>query len=100
MNFDSVKFPLRVRVSECLNCGFVFNDNEIDIESLDEFYTKENYTDNGFGTGGRDINRYETYVTYLISYLNDKSIIVDVGYGKAQLVKKFDGQWVQKYPLY
>ena len=88
-NFDSVKFPLSVRVSECLNCGFVFNDNEIDIESLNEFYTKDNFyfTENSFGTGGSDINRYETYITCLMPYLNNESIIVDVGCGKAQLVK-------------
>jgi SAM-dependent methyltransferase len=89
MNFDNVKFPLSIRVSECLDCGFIFNDNEIDVESLNEFYTKENFyfIENSFGTGGRDINRYETYLTCLTPYLNHESIIVDVGCGKGQLVK-------------
>lgn len=89
MNFDNVKFPLSIRVSECLDCGFIFNDNEIDVESLSEFYTKENFyfTENSFGTGGRDINRYETYLTCLTPYLKHESIIVDVGCGKGQLVK-------------
>jgi SAM-dependent methyltransferase len=89
VNFDNVKFPLRGRVSECLDCGFIFNDNEIDIEALNEFYTKENFyfTENSFGTGGRDINRYETYLKCLTPYLNHKNIIVDVGCGKGQLVK-------------
>lgn len=55
INFDNVKFPLSVRVSECLDCGFVFNDNEVDVEALNEFYTKENFyfSENSFGTGGR-----------------------------------------------
>lgn len=89
VNFDNVKFPLSIRVSECLDCGFIFNDNEIDAESLNEFYTKENFyfTENSFGTGGCDTKRYETYLTCLTPYLNHESIIVDVGCGKGQLVK-------------
>jgi len=89
VNFDNVKFPLSIRVSECLDCGFIFNDNEIDADSLNEFYTKENFyfTETSFGTGGRDINRYQTYLTCLTPYLNHESIIVDVGCGKGQLVK-------------
>lgn len=88
-HFDSVKSPLSIRVSECLNCGFIFNDNEIDEESLNEFYTKNNFyfTENSFGTGGYDIRRYEAYIRYLTPYLNQESIIIDVGCGKAQLVK-------------
>jgi SAM-dependent methyltransferase len=89
MNFDNIKFPLSIRVSECLGCGFIYNDNEIDIESLNEFYTKENFyfTENSFGTGGRDISRYETYLTCITPYLNHESVIIDVGCGKGQLVK-------------
>lgn len=88
-NFDNVKFPLSIQISECLDCGFVFNNNKINEKSFNEFYTKDNfyYTENSFGTGGKDISRYETYVECLMPYLNSKSIIVDVGCGKGQLVK-------------
>jgi len=89
MHFDSVRSPLSIRASECLNCGFVFNDSEIDVESLNEFYTKDNFyfTEDSFGTGGCDTKRYETYEKCLTPYLNQESIIVDVGCGKGQLVK-------------
>lgn len=87
--FDGVALPLDVQVSECQVCGFVFNDSAIDEQSLLQFYTRDNfyYTENSFGTGGNDLNRYESYVAFLTPHLHDKSIIVDVGCGKAQFVK-------------
>lgn len=87
--FDGYDLPLKVQVSECLACGFVFNDCAIDEQSLRQFYTKDNfyYTENSFGTGGNDLNRYESYFAFLMPYLDDESIIVDVGCGKAQFVK-------------
>lgn len=87
--FDGVHLPLRVQISECLACGFVFNDCATDEQSLLQFYTRDNfyYTENSFGTGGNDLNRYESYRAFLMPYLYDESIIVDVGCGKAQFVK-------------
>ncbi len=87
--FDGVHLPLSVQVSECMACGFVFNDHAIDEQSLNQFYTQDNfyYTESSFGTGGDDLKRYEAYLTCLMPYLHHESTIVDVGCGKAQLVK-------------
>ncbi len=88
-NFDNIKTPLSTRVSECLDCGFIFNDNEIDVELLNGFYTNDNYyfVENSFGTGGKDVSRYEMYEKILDPYINKQDVIVDVGCGKAQFVK-------------
>jgi SAM-dependent methyltransferase len=87
--FDDFHLPLSVQVSECMACGFVFNDHVIDEQSLNQFYTKDNfyYTESSFGTGGNDLSRYATYITYLKPYIHHESIMVDVGCGKGHFVK-------------
>lgn len=88
-NFDEVKYPINACISECGNCGFVFNNNEINVELFNKFYTSGNFyfIESSFGTGGCDTKRYEEYYNILTPYLNRESIIVDVGCGKGQLVK-------------
>lgn len=87
--FDGSKLPLKVQVSECLGCGFVFNDDAMDEQSLNQFYTKDNfyYTEGSFGTGGSDLSRYRNYIEFLKPFLQHSNVIVDVGCGKGQLVK-------------
>ena len=70
-------------------CGFIYNDDEINENTLDSFYKKENfyYSEGSFGTGGNDLCRYDDYVTFLAPYLEQSNVIVDVGCGKGQLVK-------------
>lgn len=88
-SFDGLKLPLKVQVSECRVCGFVFNDDPIDEQTLNQFYTKENfyYTEGSFGTGGSDLDRYKNYVEFLKPFLQRADAIVDVGCGKGQFVK-------------
>lgn len=87
--FDGSKLPLKIQISECMKCGFVFNDDDMDEQTLNLFYTQENYyyTEGSFGTGGSDLSRYMNYVEFLNPYLQRINAIVDVGCGKGQFVK-------------
>jgi len=87
--FDGSNLPLKVQISECMTCGFVFNDDAMDELTLNQFYTKENfyYTEGSFGTGGSDFSRYQNYVEFLKSFLQRADAIVDIGCGKGQFVK-------------
>lgn len=87
--FDGSNLPLKVQISECMTCGFVFNDDAMDELTLNQFYTKENfyYMEGSFGTGGSDLSRYQNYVEFLKPFLQRADAIVDVGCGKGQFVK-------------
>lgn len=87
--FDGSRLPLKVKISECMTCGFVFNDDPINEQTLNQFYTKENfyYAEGSFGTGGSDLARYESYVEFLNPFLQRTDAVVDVGCGKGQFVK-------------
>lgn len=89
MTFDKSKLPLKIQISECMKCGFVFNDKAVDEQTLNQFYTNDNYyyTEGSFGTGGSDLSRYEKYVHFLKPFLRHTDNIVDVGCGKGQFVK-------------
>jgi len=87
--FDGSILPLNIQIAECMACGFVFNDDPIDEQALNQFYTIENYyyTEGSFGTGGSDFARYKNYVEFLKPFLQRADAIVDVGCGKGQFVK-------------
>lgn len=87
--FDGYNLPLNVQVSECKVCGFVFNDQAIDEQTLNQFYTKENfyYSESSYGTGGADLARYQKYLEFLDPFIHYDGVIVDIGCGKGQFVK-------------
>jgi SAM-dependent methyltransferase len=78
-----------MHLAECLKCGFVFNDDDIDEQTLNQFYRQENfyYSEGSFGTGGQDLFRYNRYMSFFKPFLKPTDTIADIGCGKGQWVK-------------
>lgn len=92
--FDSSSHPLESNLAECLHCGFVFNDQLANIESLSLFYSDTNFyfTESSFGTGGADWARYEKYLSSLQPFTNTNFRIADIGCGKGGFIKFLIGR--------
>ena len=86
LNFDTFIYFNDITIVKCSKCGVLFN-NLVTEEEVTNFYAFENQysSQTSFGTGGLgegDKKRYDVYVHHLKKYLNEDSIICDVGCAK------------------
>jgi len=87
-NFDGVTFNRQILIVSCDNCGVVYNDLNIDADTLEKYYQNDTlYSgETGFGIGGTtpaDVQRYSNYLKFLEPVLSSKDIfIADVGCAK------------------
>lgn len=84
-NFDDITFNSQVLIVSCNNCGFVYNDFNINTSILEQYY--QNITlysgETGCGHGGAnpaDENRYSCYFRFINPVMQSKNtVIADVG---------------------